>query len=168
MAYDQVTKNKVRAKYVQGLPLATAAESLDVPYQTARAWKRKASEDGDDWDIARNARRLSASGAEGLTGQILHDLAEQFEATIKAMRDAKEMPPQTKADILVRLSDAYIKTMQGAGRGNPKLNRLAVAMDVIRELVTFVAQNHPTMRADILRVVEEFGPVLSQRFSSTA
>ncbi len=166
MAYDHSVRIKVRAKYVQGMPLATASETLSVPYATARAWKRKAADEGDDWDIARNAKRLTANGADGLTGHILHDMAEQFEATIKSMREAKDLPPQTKAEILVRLSDAYIKTMQAAGRGNPKLNRLAVAMDVIKELIGFVAEDYPKLRSQFIEVAEAFGPVLAQRFAS--
>lgn len=165
MAYDQSTRNKVRAKYVQGLPLASAAEVAKVPYNTARNWKRQAADEGDDWDVARNAKRLTQGSVQDLTGQILLDLAEQFEATIKAMREAKDLQPQAKADMLLKLSDGYVKTMAAAGRGNPKLNRLAVAMDVLRELAGFIAEKHPKLRAQFLDVAEEFGPILAQRFS---
>ncbi len=165
MAYDQSVRNKVRAKYVQGLPLASAAELAKVPYNTARNWKRQAGEDGDDWDVARNAKRLTQGSVQDLTGQILMDLAEQFEATIKAMREAKDLAPQAKADMLLKLSDGYVKTMAAAGRGNPKLNRLAVAMDVLKELAGFIADKYPKQRAQFLDMAEAFGPVLAQRFS---
>lgn len=166
MAYDESVKRKVRAKYVQGLALAAAAETQGVPFPTARNWKRKAVEDGDDWDVARNAKRMTKGGIEDLTGTILFDLAEQFEATIKAMREAKDLKPQAKADILLKLSDGYVKTMAAAGRGNPKLNRLAVAMDVLKELAGFVAEKHPKLRAQFLDIAEAFGPVLAARFSA--
>lgn len=166
MAYDQSTRHKVRAKFVQGLPLAGAATACKVPYNTARNWKRQAAEDGDDWDVARNAKRMTQGSVQDLTGQILFDLAEQFEATIKAMRDARDLNPQAKADMLLKLSDGYVKTMAAAGRGNPKLNRLAVAMDVLKELASFIADKHPKLRMQFLDVAEGFGPVLAARFSA--
>lgn len=166
MAYDQSTRQKVRAKFVQGLPLAAAATAHKVPYNTARNWKRLAADAGDDWDTARNAKRLTQGSVQDLTGQILFDLAEQFEATIRAMRDAKDLNPQAKADMLLKLSDGYVKTMAAAGRGNPKLNRLAVAMDVLKELAAFIADKHPKLRMQFLDVAESFGPVLAQRFSA--
>lgn len=166
MAYDDSVKRKVRAKYVQGLSLDAAAQTQDVPYNTARNWKRKSAEDGDDWDVARNAKRLTKGGIEDLTGGILLDLAEQFEATLKAMREKKDLQPQAKAEILLKLSDGYVKTVAAAGRGNPKLNRLAVAMDVLKELTGFIAEKHPKLRSQFLDVAEAFGPVLAQRFSA--
>lgn len=165
MAYDAQTRHKVRAKFVQGLPLASAAEVCKVPYNTARNWKRLAAEQGDDWDVARNAKRMTQGSVADFTGQILIDLAEQFEATIKAMREAKDLQPQAKADMLLKLSDGYVKTMAAAGRGNPKLNRLSVAMDVLKELASFVADKYPKQRTQFLDMAEAFGPVLAQRFS---
>ena len=168
MAYDDSVKRKVRAKFVQGLTLAAAAQTQGVPFPTARNWKRKAADEGDDWDVARNAKRMTKGGVEDLTGSILFDLAEQFEATIKAMREATDLKPQAKADMLLKLSDGYVKTMAAAGRGNPKLNRLAVAMDVVKELAAFIAQHHPKQRAVFLDIAEAFGPQLVQRFGSAA
>jgi Protein of unknown function (DUF1804) len=166
VAYDQSTRNKVRAKYVQGQPLASAATAHKVPYNTARNWKRQATDAGDDWDIARNAKRMTQGSMADMTGQILLDLAEQFEATIKAMREAKDLQPMAKTDMLLKLSDGYVKTMAAAGRGNPKLNRLSVAMDVLKELDAFIADKHPKMRMHFLDVAEGFGPVLAARFSA--
>lgn len=166
MAYDASVRHKVRAKFVQGLSLDAAAQHQGVPYNTARNWKRKAADEGDDWDVARNAKRMTQGSVQDLTGQILFDLAEQFEATIRAMREAKDLKPQAKADMLLKLSDGYVKTMAAAGRGNPKLNRLSVAMDVIKELAAFISEKHPKMRAQFLDVAEAFGPVLTARFGA--
>jgi uncharacterized protein YjcR len=58
MAYDQSTRQKVRAKYVGGLPLNTAAQACGVPYNTARNWKRQDVDAGDDWDTSKTARTL--------------------------------------------------------------------------------------------------------------
>lgn len=166
MAYDKSVIHKVRAKFVQGLSLDAAAQHQGVPYNTARNWKRKAADDGDDWDVARAAKRLTQGSVQDLTGQILVDLAEQFEATIRAMREAKDLKPQAKADMLLKLSDGYVKTMAAAGRGNPKLNRLSVAMDVLKLLAEHIAHKHPKLRAQFLDIAEGFGPVLAAKFGA--
>jgi hypothetical protein len=164
MAHDASTRAKVRAKFVQGVPLETAAEACDVPYNTARNWKRAAKDQGDDWDIARRAKDLSRGGVAEMTGQIMEDLVEQFAATMQLMRETEGMQPMDKANILLKLSDAYVKTMAAAARGNPKLDRLSVAMDVIQQLCGFIVENFPDMRQPFLDAVEAFGPELAQRF----
>lgn len=166
MAHDQKTRQAVRAKYVQGMPLNTAAELCGVAYPTARAWKAKAEQGGDDWDVARNARRLTQGGVEELTGQILQDLAEQFVATIEAMKTATDISPQAKAEMLAQLSDSYVKTIRAAGSANPKLNRLSVAMDVIKELNSFIGGQYPKLREAFVEVLEAFGPELVRNFSA--
>ena len=62
MAHDTTTRQRLRAKYVQGLNLKAASLACKVPYGTARAWKRQAEEDGDNWDLARQARRMTKGG----------------------------------------------------------------------------------------------------------
>jgi hypothetical protein len=167
MAHDASTRAKVRAKFVQGLPLETAADACDVPYNTARNWKRSAKDGGDDWDVARRAKELSRGGVAEMTGQIMEDLVEQFAATMQLMRETKGMQPLDKANILLKLSDAYVKTMAAAARGNPKLDRLSVAMDVLRELAEFIADQFPDLRDKFLDVAEAFGPEVVGKFGPT-
>jgi uncharacterized protein YjcR len=167
MAHEPRTRQKVRAKYVQGLPLEAAADVCSVSYSTARNWKRKDADDGDDWDIARNAKRISSGGLEQFTGSILYDLAEQFEATIKSMHDAKDIKPQDKANMLLKLSDAYVKAMAAAGRGNPKLNRLSIATEVLKEFNAYIVAKFPPHRAAFIDMLEGFGPVLTKKFGAS-
>lgn len=166
MAHDPKIRQQVRAKFIQGMPLTTAAQVCGVSHATARNWKSKAAEEGDDWDIGRNARRISQGGVEELTGQILQDLAEQFTATIGAMKTATDMPPQTKAEMLAQLSDSYVKTIRAAAGANPKLNRLSVAMEVIKELGAFVNERYPKQRQAFIDIVEAFGPSIVQHFGN--
>jgi len=62
MAYSDKIKAEVRSDFIRGKPLSAVASSHQVPYDTARSWKRKAAADGDDWDTARAANRISAGG----------------------------------------------------------------------------------------------------------
>jgi uncharacterized protein YjcR len=166
MAYDRSTRNKVRAKYVQGLPLATAAEACKVPYNTARNWKRQDAEDGNDWDITRNARRMTKSGIEEMANEVLGSLAEQFLATLEEVKKDPKMPAAQRADIMVRLMDGYNKAIGAASRAMPNANRLAVAMDVFKFLSTFIAARYPKLRESFIEVMEASADDLTREFGS--
>ena len=164
MANRQQAKSDVRAKYIQGMPLSSASELSGVAYPTARNWKRKAKTDGDDWDIARAARRMSNTGIEEMTGQILEEMSAQFMATLTALKANPDMPPAQKAEILSRLSDSYVKTINAAGKGNPRLSTLSIAMDILRDLTAFIATNNPAMREPFIEILEAFGPEIAKKY----
>lgn len=168
MAHDASVKAKVRANYIQGMPLEQAAELAGIAYNTARNWKRKAGDEGDDWDVARHAKRLSKGSVSDLTGEILESMVEQFAATTKAMQNTEGMPPMQKAEILLKLSDAYVKTMAAAARGNPRLDRLSMAMDLLRELSAYVAEHFPQLREPFLELIESFGPEVVRLYGTAA
>lgn len=164
MAHDRTLRNKVRASYVQGMALTSAAEVHGVPYNTARAWKRSDATIGHDWELLRNARRMSKSGVEEMANQVLGELAEQFVATLAALKADTDMPPQSRAQILVQLMDGYNKAIGAATRAMPNANRLAVAMDVIRFLTGIIAERHPKLREGFVHAVEGMGDDLVREF----
>lgn len=166
MAYDRSTRNKVRAKYVQGVPLASAAEACKVPYNTARNWKRQDAEAGNDWDVARNARRMSRSGLEEMANEVLGELAEQFLATINAVKADPKMPADKRAEILVRLMDGYNKAISAASRAMPNANRLGVAMDVVKFFTLYIGERFPKHRSLFLEIVESAGDALVREFGA--
>lgn len=168
MAYDKSTRNKVRAKYVQGMALATAAEACKVPYNTARNWKRADAEAGNDWDIERNARHMTKTGIEDMANQVLGELAEQFLATIQVLKADKSLKAEKRADILVRLMDGYNKAIAAASRAMPNANRLAVAMDVLRFLNAHISEHFPKLRAQFIEVTESAGEAFAREFGSGA
>ena len=43
MAHPQATRDAVRAKYIEGMPLKGVALMFDVAYDTARGWKTEAA-----------------------------------------------------------------------------------------------------------------------------
>jgi len=162
MAYSDGTKQAVRTDFIRGLTLKGAADKNDIPYETARGWKRTAKAGGDDWDIARAATRISAGGIKTLTAEILEDFVHLFEATIIEIKDASDMSPMKKAEAISRLSDAYQKTVKAAGASNPELSRLAIAMDVLQKQAEFIRRRFPHMASDFLEVLEPFGKELSR------
>jgi Protein of unknown function (DUF1804) len=168
MAYDRAIRNKLRAKYVQGLPLASAAEVCKVPYNTARNWKRQDADDGNDWDLTRNAKRMTKSGMEEMANEVLGELAEQFLATIAAIKADPAMPAITRAEILVKLMDGYNKAISAAARAMPNANRLAVAMDVVKFLTVFISGRFPKLRAQFIEITEAAGEDFVREFGKGA
>jgi transposase len=164
MATSNPSIPKVRAHFVQGMSLPAAAKLCGVSYQTARNWKRKAKEDGDCWDNARAARRMSGSGMKEMTEQILEEMSVQFMSTLNALKNKDDMEPAVKADILARLSDSYIKTMNAASKGNPGLSALSIAMDMLRDLSLYIGTNFPQLREPFIEVIDGFGPELAKKY----
>ena len=168
MAHDSKLRSKVRAKYVQGLPLTAAAAACKVPYNTARRWKAADAEAGSDWDITRNARRMTKSGVEEMANEVLGELAEQFLATLEAVKKDPKMPAEKRAQILVQLMDGYNKAIAAASRAMPNANRLATAMDVTRFLGQYIADRYPKFRAQFVEIMEAAGDAFVREFGSGA
>lgn len=160
--------NQLRSGYIQGLALTDAARQASVPYATARNWRRKAAQEGDDWDIARNARNLSSAGAEAMANEVLGELATQFLATIEILKASppEELGAVARADILVRLMDGYSKAISASAKAMPNANRLAVAMDVVKFLSATIAQRAPSLREQFLAIIESAGEDLVREFGS--
>ncbi len=164
MAYAEPTRRSVRASYISGLPLNAAAAAHNVPYQTARGWKAKAVDQGDNWDDARAANRISGAGVKALTATVIEDFVHLFQATIAELKGNKKLGALDKAEALARLSDAYAKTIKAAGASNPELSKLAIAMDVLKLFSEFLRDNHPDLLSHFMSVLEPFGEELSRSY----
>lgn len=164
MAHAPETRAAVRRSYVaERLPLETAAEKHDVPYQTARNWKRKAGADGDDWDRARAAARMAAGGLGDLTNQVLEEFALLFQSTMEQL-SGEEVDGVTKAEAMSRLADAYTKTVKAAGGSDTRIGKLAVALEVLERLVNYIQQHHEQHAVALLEVLEPFGEHLNEAY----
>lgn len=165
MAYSDETKRELRGNYVhKGMSLKAAAQSCDVPYETARSWKRRATSEGDEWDTARAAARLSDSGVKALTTEIIEDFCLLFQSTIEEIKSAKNISPLQKAESISRLSDSYAKTVKAAGASNPELSKLSVAMDILKRQAEFIKEQYPDRLEMFLEILTPFGEVISREF----
>lgn len=165
MAHSKEMITAARAAYVyEALSLPAIADRLNVSRGALSRWRRAAQDGGDDWDRARAAARLSGQGAEAVTQAVLEDFVLLFQSTLTEIKEAKGAPPLAKAEAISRLSDAYNKTMSAVAKGNPKLNKLAVAMQVIQELADFVRREHPKHAMAFGEILEPFGQRVSEVF----
>lgn|GEM_PF-6826571 len=101
---------------------------------------------------------------EELTGQILEEMSVLFMATLNDIKEKTDIPPGQKAEILARLSDSYVKTINAAARGNPRLSELSIAMDLVRDMSTYVNAHFPKLRDQFLEIVEGFGPEIAKKY----
>lgn len=167
MAKSPESKAAVRAAYVyRKLPLAQCINGIKpkVSPDTARRWKAQAKLAGDDWDRARAASRLAGQGAEAVTQAVLEDFVALFSETITALKDDLEIDPLKKAEAISRLSDAYHKTMAAISRGNGKLSKLALSMEVVEKLALFIQASYPRHANAFLEVLEPFGEELNKAY----
>lgn len=165
MAHPIEMRGAVRGTYVyKRLPLQAAAEAAGVSYNTAREWKRKAKEEGDDWDRARSAARLAGGGLGDLTPVVIEDFVLLFQATVEKLKTDSDVDPIKRAQALSSLADAYIKTMKAAGGGDPKLAELAVALKVVEELTKFIRDRFPDQLPVFAQILEPFGVRLAEVF----
>ncbi len=159
MAYPQEIKDKVRGSYVYDrLALEDAARAHGIPYNTARTWKKKAKDRGDNWDRARQATRMVN---DDITAAVMEDFVLLFQSTMTSLKEAQDMPALQKAEILAKLSDSYVKTMKAAGGGDPKMGKLAIALDVLNMLSEFIRKHYPEQVVPFTELLEPFGAHLS-------
>lgn len=165
MAYSKEKTNQVRSAYVyEALNLTVIAGRFNVPKTTITRWKKTALENGDDWDKARAAARLSGQGAEAVTIAVLEDFVLLFQSTLADVKNSQDITPLEKAEVISRLSDAYTKTINAAAKGNPKLDKLSFAADILRDQVQFIQQKYPQHAQVMEQVLVPFGEEIGKRY----
>jgi hypothetical protein len=165
MAHSAETRARLRALYIEGMPLTGAAVSLDVSYETARDWKAKARAAGDDWDTARAAYRVSEQGIDDLNRQLVEDFARQVIVTTREIEQGK-IAAADKAKLLSALADAYAKFSRAFSRINPAYGGLSVAMDTLKSLTDYLAARDKEALRALLPHIEGIGLLLSKRYAS--
>ncbi len=165
MAHGEELKRGLRASYVyEGLSLEAAAEKHDVPLTTASRWKRQAKADGDDWDKARAAARMSGEEKDRIIQGVIEDYLLLHQATLEQIKQDKDATPIKKAEALSRLADAFHKTMHAMGEASPELSRLAIANEVLRRLSEFVVKEYPKHGPAFIEILEPFGAELARHY----
>ena len=163
MAHPQATRDAVRAKYIEGMPLKGVALMFDVADATARGWKTEAAKNGDDWDLARAATRVSEQGIEALNKQLVEDFARQVILTTRALEGA-DIPASDKAGMLAQLADSYAKFSRAFARVNPAYAGLSVALDTIKTLADYLRKADPIALKALQPHLDAVGAQLGKRY----
>lgn len=164
MARSRKERAAVRRAYVTDrLPIREAAARAGVPFSTAVSWRRKAAVSGDDWDRAREAELLAAGGLGPITERVLSDFTSVFVSTMERLQNHPGDPIETAA-AMARISESYAKTVRAAGRADPKLARLGVALETLKRLGQFLQTHHPELAPVFIETLEPFGRELSREW----
>jgi hypothetical protein len=167
MAKGADVRALVRKHYVFGrLSLEQASTLAKVAYTTARRWKEKASEEGDDWDKLRTASSLSGGDVEQLSQQILTEMLIQFNAVLDLIKADSEMPAVQRVTLLSSLMDNIHKSMSAMKKFLPEANSLSIGMTVLRGLAEFVQERYPQHGSILVEILEPFGEVLPRLLAS--
>ena len=161
MAKSEETRALLRKHYVfDRLSLEQAARLADVSYTTAKRWKERAAESGDDWDKVRTAAVLAGGSVEQLSQQILTEMLVQFNAVLEMVKADEKMPATTRVELLTSLMDNIHKSLAALRRFMPEVNGLAVGMRIVRGLAEFIQERFPQHGAAFVEILEPFGDVL--------
>lgn len=163
MAHPQETRDRVRQLYIEGLPLNGAAISNGVSYDTARDWKTRSKANGDNWDTARAAFRISGQGIDELNQQLVEDFARQVITTTRELESAN-IPAAKKAEMLAQLADAYAKFSKAFARINPQFSGLAVALDTMKTIADHLRMKDPAALKALQPHLEDIGATLGKRY----
>lgn len=165
MAHSPEIVQAVRGSYVfERLPLPVAAAKHDVSYSSAQAWKKKAFEAGDDWERARSAALMAAGGLGDATNQILDGFTILFQTAIQKVQDDENQTAEDMVASLARLSDSYAKMLTSAGKSNPKISKLAIAMEVLNEEAALIKAEFPDDVERFAKILDRLGPRICEVF----
>lgn len=161
MAKSDDVRAQVRKHYVfDRLSLEQAGKLAGVAYTTAKRWKTKAAEEGDDWDKIKTASALAGGDVEQLAQQILTEMLVQFNAVLELIKADQDMQATTRVELLSSLMDNIHKSMAAMKKFLPEANSLAIGMTVIRGLAEFVQERFPQHGSVLVEILEPFGDVL--------
>lgn len=165
MARNKEAFSEVRKAYVfERLDLTIAAAKHAVPYATATRWKKKAKVDGDCWDKARTALRLSSGGLGDLSIQVLEDFTFQYQSLMEEIKQAVDMKPQDKVDIMTKLADSFVKISAAVGKSNPQVAAVAEAIKVIDLLRQFIEEHFPQHANAFVEILTPFGDEIGRHY----
>ncbi|ECG1391434.1 TPA_asm: DUF1804 family protein [Salmonella enterica subsp. houtenae serovar 45:g,z51:-] len=165
MAHPQETRERLRRSYIFGqMSLEIASVQTGVAFATARRWKKEAQDAGDDWDKLRAAHIMAGGGLEDIGRAILTGLMTQYQTTLEMLTTNADLPADKRVELLASLADAFNKAVAANKKILPEVSQLAIALDVIQRLSTFVAESYPQHLAAFVEILEPFGQEMEKHY----
>lgn len=165
MAHPQETRERLRRSYIFGqMSLEIASAQTGVAFATARRWKKEAQDAGDDWDKLRAAHIMAGGGLEDIGRAILTGLMTQYQTTLEMLTTNADLPADKRVELLASLADAFNKAVAANKKILPDVSQLAIALDVIQRLSTFMAESYPQHLAAFVEILEPFGQEMEKHY----
>lgn len=159
-------KRRARSDYVnRRMMQSTIAAAYSISEATVGRWKKAAKEAGDDWDLARRAHVIAGEGVEVVASAVIEDFFIQAQAVMANIRKS-DGDPEKQVAMLASLADSTTKMAAASKRFAPKISELGVAQDVIAKFFDFVKVNFPQHAAVILEIIDPFGALLPEIYTT--
>jgi len=167
MAYDLATQKAVRDAYVfDKLDLAAAADKYNVSRATVSRWKSRVAGTAEDWDKARTAASMSTSNTRAVAESVLSDFLQVFQSTMAELKEAADtIPAKERAVTITKLADAFSKTMNSIGNVSPEMGQYAIAIELLRDLSSFIQTDFPQYQEAFLEILEPFGTFVAEKYN---
>lgn len=167
MAHKNEKKQSLRALYIfDKLSLEKACEQVGISHPTARRWKAKAQQEGDNWDKLRAAHTLAGNDLEDVARSLLTDLVLQFKSTMDLLALDESLTAKDRVGLLTSLSDSYNKAISANKKLLPETSKFAVALQVIELLAEFIAKEKPELQIEFMGLLNRFGSVLEKELKT--
>lgn len=163
--YGPEHRRQVRNLYCyQRLSLEVISEKLGIAVSSLRNWKNAAARDGDDWNAVRVASDLADSGYKYAIAHIMELYLAQHKVTMAGLENDKDLKAMERANVLSSLAYSLKEMRQSVTLLNPEMNKLALAIEIIQRLTTFVRDEYPQHTAVIVEILEPFGEAMAKRY----
>lgn len=163
--YGPEHRRQARTLYIyQRLSLEVLSEKMGIAKSTLNNWKRQAFRDGDDWDQVRTTAELTDAGFKYTIANVMESYLRQNKQALADLEADKTLKAADRAKIMSSLAFSLREMRQSVSQLNPEMNKLALAMEVIHRLATFVRDQFPQHTEAMLEILEPFGEAMSKRY----
>lgn len=158
-------RRRARSDFVyRRLTGATISAAYGISEVTFARWKKKAKENGDDWDMARTAAVMAGEGADVVASIVLEEFMLQAQNLVHDIKNGG-LGIEEKVKLMASLADSMTKMASASSKLAPKLSELGVAQSVVEELIDFVRDKFPHHIDVVQELLGPFADHIAQRFA---
>jgi hypothetical protein len=157
MAHSHQARLDVRAEYLKGLPIEMAAEKAGVSPSTARRWKDRAAQAGDDWDkFQRAAMLVVGGGMDQAMARVGAGILMRSETLLEHLNSVPITDLETQAKFLGLLTDCLNKAQSAMKQLMPESNRIAIETGAVKGYVELLVRLSPGAAEAALGAMEAY------------
>lgn len=157
MAHPQEARITLRAEYLKGLPIELAAEKAGISPSTARRWKDRAAQAGDDWDKFQRAALLVSGGSmDQVMARVGVALVLRSETMLEQLAKTPKADLETQARLMGLLTDCLNKAHAAMKRLMPESDRIAIETGAVKGFVELLVRLHPGAAEAALGAMEAY------------
>lgn len=147
------------------LTLKEAAEQIGVPFRTCINWKNAAKRDGDDWDRVRDLHYVSEEATKNRLMRLAARFFRRVEVVMERLENEdSEATVGDEISQLTSLADTLIKIANSIRNQSEQVDRLNVALEVVRKVVAYVGQHHPEHAQVMAEILEPLATELAKEY----